>query len=166
MRWRAGAEGAFAPAYEVDSGAMPGPTAYASYPGGQSDSASYQQPPFATPPNKSKDLDLTLALFQLHLTLQYITSFFLLGTGPHDYSSPNYWTELRSGEDRTRSAPSLVVNSQTIAKAEECTHSVELFLLWPSLPFINVILSFTIILRTQFSFSVCQCQCVIEITNY
>jgi hypothetical protein len=50
MRFRQGAESAFAPAYEVDSGAMPGATAYASYPGGQdSGNAGYTDAPFAQP---------------------------------------------------------------------------------------------------------------------
>jgi len=48
QRFRQGAESAFAPAYEVDSGAMPGATAYSSYPGGPDMGAGgYQEPPFS-----------------------------------------------------------------------------------------------------------------------
>ncbi|XP_021966147.1 synaptogyrin isoform X2 [Folsomia candida] len=48
-RFRQGAEQAFAPAYEVDSGAMPGATAYSSYPGGQDmGPGGYSEPPFNT----------------------------------------------------------------------------------------------------------------------
>ncbi len=47
MRFRQGAEQAFAPTYEVDPGAMPGATAYSSYPGGEDmGSSAYTEAPF------------------------------------------------------------------------------------------------------------------------
>jgi hypothetical protein len=66
MRFRQGAESAFAPAYEVDSGAMPGATAYASYPGGQdSGNAGYTDAPFAQPRGITLQLHKNYKLFQL-----------------------------------------------------------------------------------------------------
>lgn len=63
LRFRQGADSAFAPSYEVDSGAMPGATAYSSYPGGADmGQGGYQDPPFGSQQGK----------------------------GNMDYSSPNY----------------------------------------------------------------------------
>ncbi|ODN04637.1 Synaptogyrin-2 [Orchesella cincta] len=58
MRFRQGAEQAFAPAYDVDPGAMPGATAYSSYPGGQDmGSSAYTEQPFGQNKDPSSGLE-------------------------------------------------------------------------------------------------------------
>jgi len=56
LRFRSGSDSAFAPSYDVDSSAMPGATAYSSYPGG-ADGGGYQEPPFGQSGQQKGNMD-------------------------------------------------------------------------------------------------------------
>lgn len=76
MRFRQGAEQAFAPTYEVDAGAMPGATAYSSYPGGEDlGSSAYSEAPFGQ--GKTTLISSVTSDFTHSSNIVYIVGLFL-----------------------------------------------------------------------------------------